>query len=335
MRTRRARVALGLVALVVVGAFAATNATADTVDVTLNNGSGSRALSVETVAGAPLSSIDFDSSDSFPFAVKVVDTDMTHTGFTISAEMTKLYFFDGASLLTNGPIASSNIGISSTLDSVASGVDALVQPVYDIVLSIPGGVGTLCATLEALNLIDSCDITLENVTGTALSLVNDLGLDGLPILPQNPQAGSFDCPAYDYPSMTPEDDPNDVACPAATDIEVLQGNLNLDSDFLTSITDAIDAIAGGITTLADLNDTGISSTDLVNELVSQIGLDNTQANAVLGLVSDVAATVDATTGVLSQSGTYKSFPVLDLTVPTGADAPAEGTYKGTMVVTGF
>jgi hypothetical protein len=317
------------VTLVVIGAFAATNATADTVDVTYSTASGNRTLAVETVTGDPLTSIDYATSDSFPFAVKVVDTDMTHTGFTIDASMTKLYFFDGQDLLVNGPIASSNLGISSTLDSLASGVDAVVQPVYDIVLTIPGGLGSLCATLQGLGLISSCNITLQNVAADALSLVSDLGLDGLPIVPQNPDTGSFDCPAYDN---APESDPG--GCPT-TQIEVLQGSLNLDAGFLSSITGAVDAIADGLTSLAGLNSVGISSTDLVNQLVSQIGLNNTQANAVLGVVSGVATTVDATTGILSQTGTYKSFPILDLTVPTGVDAPAEGTYKGTLVVTGF
>jgi hypothetical protein len=336
MRTRRTRVGVAVLALMLAAVLAAANAGADTVNVVFNNGTGSRALSVETVSGTPLTAIDFDSSDSFPFAVKVVDTDMTHTAFTITAEMTKLYFYDGVNLLANGPIPSSSIGISSTLASLASGVDALVQPVYDVVLTIPGGLGSLCATLQTLNLIDSCNITLENVAGDALALVGDLGISGLPILPQNPQIGDFSCPAYDYPTMTPEDDPSDVSCPAATDIEVLKGNLNVDAAFLTSITDAVTDIADGITTLAGLNTaTGIDTSTLVNELVGQIGLDNTQANAVLGLVSSVAATVDDTTGILSQTGTYKSFPVLDLTVPTGDAAPVEGTYKGTLVVTGF
>jgi len=324
MRSRRTRVAFGVLALMVLGTFAAASAGAADVGVTLSTGGGSRVLSLRDIAdSADLESIDFGDVHAAPFLVKVTDTTFDRDSFTVSAQMTNFYKFVDGAWTIGYVIPSANLNISSPNDLEVSDISAIVQPLLDITLNVPDG--ALCTSLTVLSV--PCTIDLSDVTADALEIVpSDLtNLAGLPLVPGDPETGPFTVPAYTVDSPDTPGTP-----PAATSLDLLTGNPNMAAPYLTALTTAVQDVVDGAAGITDV----VSQTTLIAALEGAFPaltpLLESQIVAAAGAVSTVENIVAGQ--ILSQSGQYRSYPVLNVTVPEGAD---QATYKGTLVVTGI
>jgi hypothetical protein len=318
---------VGLVALVVIGAFAAGTAGAVDVGVTLASGGGDRTLFVrDALDQNDLTSIDFGDSHSQAFTVRVEDNAFDHAPFTVSAEMTNLYVFQGGQWIYDADTApflpSSELTISSIDGVDGSVVSAALQPVVDLTANITG---LLCTTLGLG--ASPCTINLNDVVAKNLSVVPA----GLPIVPQAPEAGNFAEPAY---TADAPDKPGDqTTWDDGTPRRLLGGDLNIDTTFLDGlVTQAQSAIDGVLTTgsINELDDI-VDLTVLQSALDTQTSLTGTLITTLLGNLSVVWDATVGSVDVVSQTASYHSNPVLNVTVPESATAP---TYKGTLVITG-
>lgn len=321
----------GLAVVVALGAAAVAPAGAQVdVDVAVDNVGGSRALHVEDLAGQSLSELDFGNARSLPFRVRVVDTTMDRTGFSVSASMTNLYFDDGGSLDFDDSIGSANVSVDDAADPLnVQGSQALVEPVYDTVSTITDS--TICSILSLVMVGGACTINVSDVTGElqTVDLPVDLNdLSGLPLLPQDPQNGAFTNPSFDGVGAT---DPAASGAPAATTYQLISGSPVSDLAVLTNVENELNTLLSGLTITQKI-DSGV----LTSALRDEVGVvwDLLSAAQVTTVVNSTSATLQSLTGadLLAQAGTYLSFPELDLTVPDNASG---GTYRGTLVVTGL
>ncbi len=313
---------------------ASFRASADDVAVSVNNPGGSRTLYVESMLGQPLTDLDFGASRSQPFRVRVVDSSMDAAGFTVSATMTNLYKSEGSTLDFATMIPSANLSLGYATSPIsAKDVSALVKPVFDLGATVGG---TLCATIQALQLAQglplSCVIDLQDVEGKLQTVTLPVDLDALnslPLLPQVGDSGAFANPAYAGVAATA---PKPSNPPGATSLRLVQGTplgtaavLGIVEGALTSATSSLP--------LADKVDTA-TVTSLLRDALTAAVFDALTDAQVQELRNSLTATLNVLTpaGILGQSGTYLSFPVLNVSVPTGS---AKGDYKGTLVVTGL
>ncbi len=307
---------------------ASFSASADNVAVSVNNPGGSRTLYVESMLGQPMTSLDFGASRSQPFRVRVVDSSMDRAGFTVSATMTNLYRADGSTLDFDTMIPSANLSLGYATSPISiKDVSALVQPVFDLTATIDG---PLCDTLKALGA--SCVIDLQDVTGKLQTVklpVDPSDLPSLPLVPQVGDSGSFDNPAYSGVAATA---PKPADAPGATSKRLVQGTAVDTAAVLDKIGTAV-TLATSSMKLEDKVDTATVTALLRDALTAEV-FDTLSDAQVQELLSGLKATLNALApaDVLGQSGTYLSFPKLNISVPTGS---AKGEYKGTLVVTGL
>jgi hypothetical protein len=316
-----------LVTLAALAAAAIVPAGADEVTVSVSNPGGSRTLFVENVLGQPLTALDFGTTRSQPFRVRVVDSTMDRSGFQVLTTMTKLYKVDGATYAWNdNPIPSTNLGISYPPDPLnLLDVEAIVTPVFNLTETLSGA---LCATVQTAG--GSCDIAMTAVEGLrqTVDLVVDLtDLNSLPLIPQIGETGDFT--AADYAGIG-ADDPNKPGTFTPTNRQVISGALNTAADTVTSISTALQALVAGqpASSLVDVDTLGGALRDAMTGPVFDALLPVTVGQIIDGLQAAVQSISAA--DIIGQSGTYLSYPQLDAVVPEGQ---AAGDYKGTLVVT--
>lgn len=316
------RALLAVVSLLLVVAVPASAQTP--VDVIVGNG-GERTLYVEDMLGNELETLDFGALRTLPFRVRVVDDAFDRDDFTVLASMTNLYPEDeDGDLVLDGEIASGQLEIVNPLNALnVTAVSTLVQPVFDVSMDITG---PLCGLL-GFGLALACEVDLSDVEGKLqeLDAVVDLtDLTNLPLVPQAPEEGAFDVP--DWIGDTLPARPG--GAPAATQRQLLSGDAGA-NDILAELETQLDALVA-TADLADLVDVGT----LITAVQDQTGalLDDA---AIAGLLAETIAVVaqPLTLGdLLYQTGTYTSYPMLRVDVP---EEQANGTYRGTLVVTGI
>jgi hypothetical protein len=310
-----------VVALVVLGAVAAATAAAQTVPVTLGLSGGSRTLLLRTADDAgPLTSFSYSGSGAAPFLVKVVDDAMDRTSFDVTATMTNLYRYTGSTPWDDSvsPIASSNLGIDVPANPLTvSGIEAQVQTLVNLTATLPN---TIC-TGAVLIAIPSCSVTLNGLTSKVLSVVpSDLSvLANLPLIPQQPSVGAFTNPDYT------NDTPNAPNTWTPTALSLLSGDPGTAGALLDELETQLQALVNTL-----------DVTDVVNQDDIIAALPAILSGVAAAVITDSTWAVDvvdvASGDIVSQSGTYRSYPILDLDVPSGATA---ATYKGTLIVTGI
>ena len=320
------RIAL-LVTLAALAAAAIVPAGADEVTVSVSNPGGSRTLFVENVLGQPLTALDFGTTRSQPFRVRVVDSTMDRSGFQVLTTMTKLYKVDGATYAWNdSPIDSGNLGISYPPDPLnLLDVEAVVTPVFNLSETLSGA---LCTTVQAAG--GTCTIAMSAVEGLrqTVDLVVDLtDLNSLPLIPQIGQPGDF--ASADYAGIGAAD-PNKPGTFTPTNRQVIEGAINGAATTVTAISTALQALVAGqpAGSLIDVDTLAGALRDAMTGPVFDALLPATVDEVIEGLQATVQAISSA--DIIGQSGTYLSYPQLDVTVP---DGQAAGDYKGTLVVT--
>lgn len=309
----------GLGALALGAAVALPAAAQTSVPVTLDNPAGTRAVYVEDMVGSSLQSLDFHTNRSMPFRVRVVDNQYGATPFSVNATMTNLYL-DGGTF--SDKIASSKVSLGTQLNPVAaSGVSAVVQPVYNLASTVDS---TICIALGLLPLgsTSSCTLNATGVVGTvqSLPLTPLANLSNLPLIPQPNETGAFTNAEYGA-GTAGAGDPAASGAPAPTPRKVAQGGLDTTAIAnLTSLVDtspATDAVAStGI--IAAFNSAYPALSTLLPSQLNTI-VTNTVATAENLTLADV----------LNLTGTYISLPTLNVDT---AGAPT-GSFHGTLVVT--
>ena len=307
-------------------------ATAADVTLALNNPGGSRTVYVEDLLGQPLSTLDFGATRSQPVRVRVVDTTMDRAGFQVSATMSNLYKATGASTYDRTksiPSSAVSVGYPQVPISVKD-VSATVTPVFDLAENVTGG--TLCTAIQLVG-GTVCNIAVSGVRGLRQSVtvpVDLADLAPLPLVPQQGETGAFTTPNYlgigDHPGK-----PDPV--PTATSRRFVSGGLGT---VLTGIQARLVALLGTTAPASSVIDTGTLTTTLRTALGTGVGgvpvFDLLSAADAQSLVDGLTATLLTLTpsDVVAQSGTYLSFPLLNVAVPSTTEA---GDYRGTLVVT--
>lgn len=319
----RAAVFAAVVALTLAGAVPSS---ADEVTVSLTNPGGSRTLYVESVLGQPLSSLDFGTGRSQPFRVRVVDTTMERSGFQVLTTMSNLYMVSGSTYAWDEVISSSEVGIAYPANPLnLLNVKAVVAPVYDVADTLTG---TLCTTVTAAG--GSCSIAMSALDGVrqTVDLAVDLAdLNSLPLVPQAGEEGEFVEPDF---AGIGADDPEKPGSFTPTNKRVISGVVSTASSTLTKASAALHALVADepASALVDADTLGGALRTAMGATV----YDALPSAVIDEIVAGLDTTVQALTadGLVGQSGTYLSYPQLDVNVPTDA---APGSYQGTLVVT--
>lgn len=300
---------------------------ADNVTVAVDNPGGTRAVYVEDLKGAPLTELSFGASRSQPFRVRVVDTNMDRSGFTVSATMTNLYKGPSSSAVDfTTKIASQNLGITYLPDPLnVLNAQAVVAPLIHLAGTVTG---PACAALTTAGVSCAIDIAAVAAKLQTVSIPVDLNaLPKLPLLPQVGETGPFTTP--DYAGVSASDPGKPSSPPAATSLPVVKG-LTVDTDAMIAVVkQSLD------TALATANVGSLFEPGTLNaSLRSAIGptYDSLPSGQVDAIVAALTASANALTPSMlkAQAGTYLSFPSLNVTVP---EAAPKGSYFGTLVVT--
>jgi hypothetical protein len=321
-----------LTAMALCGLAALTAATlpsparAGEVTVAVSNPGGSRTLYVENLLGQPLTTLNFGTTRSQPFRVRVVDDTMSRSGFEVLTTMSNLYKESGASYDWDTKIASADIAVAyppNPLNLISP--KAVVAPVFDMVETISG---TLCTAIQTAG--GSCDIVLEGLEGvrqTVDLVVNLADLNSLPLIPQIGETGAYD--AADYAGIAASD-PNKPGTFTPTDRQVISGAVSNLVNMLNSVSAALQSVVAG-QPVTDLVDTATITASL-RDAIGGTAYDALLPADVQNIIAALNATVRAVTtaDIVGQSGTYLSYPKLDVTVPVDS---TPGNYKGTLVVT--
>lgn len=321
---KRSTLTLGVLMAVTLIVTCLPGARADDVTVSVNNPGGTRTVFLETIDGQPLTALDLGDGASQPLRVRVVDSSMDRNGFQVNAEMTNLYRSTGASawdFSSSVPSSDVSLGYSTTPLNTLD-VSALVQPVVDVVGSVPGG---LCLLLG----LGSCGLSFPDLTANlqTLTVPVDLGqLANLPIVPQAGQAGAFASPSFNGIGAT---DPAKPGVPSPTSLRMLGGGTGVAGPLLTSL----DSTLG--TTLSGVPLDSVLPIATVTALLQQTlgaAYDLLSGPQLTSILSTLTYTVDSlgAGSILGQSGTYTSYPTLNVSLPENLDP---GTYEGTLVVT--
>jgi hypothetical protein len=315
-----------LVALAGVTAAAVAPASGDEVTVAVSNPGGSRTVYVENLLGQTLTSLDFGTTRSQPVRVRVVDTTMDRSGFQVLTTMSHLYKVSGQSYDWASTIASSDISVNYPPDPLnLLDVHAVVAPVYDMTETVSGA---LCTAIQAQG--GSCNIVMSGIEGLrqTVDLVVDLtDLSNLPLIPQIGETGDYTQPDY---SGIGANDPNKPGSFTPTSREVISGAVSNAVNTLNSITTALQSLVAGLPT-ASIVDADTVTGALRDALGGPV-YDALLPTEVQTIVDSLNATVRAVTSgdVIGQTGTYLSYPKLDVNVPATTSA---GDYEGTLVVT--
>lgn len=325
---RKTRLLAGLATLAVVAsAFPASAQVVDPppVEVLLQNPGGSRVLVVENLDGTPLTKLDFGTSRSMPFRVRVVDDTFDREDFNVTATMTNLYRADALGNVDYGlpEIASDDIALGSMSTVGALDVKAVVQPVLDTVTTIDNGV--ICQLLGLTALPAPCQLVGTDVLGklTEVTLPTQaLASLDLPLVPDGIETGPFTNPEHGFGTLGFADPTPSALAP--TPRRVLGGDASpLDLSALDDVLAGLSA-ASLIDTNALLGEFGnLPLNTLPQPLVTEL---------IDSLLNSTTVVTEALTldDILNQTGQYLSTPTLDVTVPVGAE---QGDYKGTLVIT--
>lgn len=325
---RKSRLLAGLAAAASVS-LAVPAAAQTAVPVTLSNPAGSRTMYVESLDGSPLTTLDFGTSRSVPFRLRVVDNAFDRQAFSVSATMTKLYQAPGGTVDQSLPaIASANVSLGrQAMPLGVNGVTALVQPVLDTTSRL---LDPLVCTVLGLTAVllpgfgNGCELTASGALGKVTEVTVPIDLSNLPALPLVPQmneTGPFTNAEYGA-GTAGAGDPAATLDPA-TARKVLSGTA-LPTD-LGPLNSALSDLNVG-TALVDNNIL------LQNLQAAYPALTSLLPATITSMLSTTTATLETLTlaNVLKQTGTYVALPTLDVTVPPGTNA---GDYKGTLVVT--
>lgn len=324
---RRARIVAALSALVVAGAAPAGAAD---VTVALNNPGGTRTVYVENLLGQALTTLDFGTSRAQPFRVRVVDSTMDRNGFRVLATMTNLYRASGSTYDFTSAVASDRVSVGYAATPVnALDVKGVVAPVFDLAGTVTG---TLCTTLTTLSVAipgaTPCAVRLSGLTGVRQTLdqvVNLSNLAGLPLVPQSGDTGAFTNPSY---AGVAAGAPRPSSPPAATGIRLMSGDVGAVLTGLQSALAGVVAAAPAVTSLVPVGDVTASLRSFLTGAVWD-ALSAADQSALVALLSATARTL-LPADVVAQTGTYLSFPQLNVAVPSATPA---GDYRGTLVVT--
>jgi hypothetical protein len=322
-------IAVALAALAAAGMAASgapSPAGAEQVTVALNNPGGSRTVYVENMLGQPLTTLDFGTSRSQPFRVRVVDATMDRSGFEVQTSMSSLYKSTGASYDWATKIASSNVAVAYPPNPLnLLNPQAVVRPVYDMTETVTGA---LCTTITTAG--GSCSIAMSAVEGLRKTVdlaVNLADLNSLPLVPQTGETGAFT--SADFAGIAA----NDPAKPGSfspTNKKVISGVVSTAANTLTAVSAALQSVVAGqpAGSLVDANTLAASLRSAMGGPVFDVLLPS-QVTTILNALTVAARSVTAA-DIMGQSGTYLSYPRLDVTLPAGQ---APGDYQGTLVVT--
>lgn len=338
----------------------------ETVSITSLTGQDLTTAGLSLGADNPLSN-----SLAAPFEVTVADSSETPSAFNIEASMTNLYFCgtSGCTLPGTAPtgdevIPSNDVSVSypaSDLD--VEDVTALVAPLFTVAGSIPA---TICAAAALLNTSlssTSCGSISDQVVGVGQEIAQTVddttaGLNDLPIIPEQGATGNFATADFDEGAVTYGGSPS-----IGTALSVVSGGDNTASSVLSSLGSEVDGAGGSLTAATDSyldsdalqsalrstldTDLGVvntGTTDLGDpvwdELVNATPADLTTVESGLGVslvglgsigscLTSGAAAASCVAGV---SGDYHSFPILNVSVPSGTP---DGNFEGSLVFTGF
>lgn len=326
MRRRRS-VALACAALAVAAASTGLRpAAAEEVTVSLTNPGGSRTVYVEDLLGQELEALNFGTTRSQPFRVRVVDETMDRSGFQVLTTMSNLYLVDGATYDWDEIVPSENIGVAyppNPLNLLSP--QAVVDPVYDLTTTVSGA---LCTTITTLG--GSCNVVMSGVDGlrkTVDLVVNLADLNSLPLIPQEGETGDFASP--DFAGIA-ADDPDKPATFTPTSREVISGAVSDAVTTLNAVTARLELLVAG-QPASSLVDTATLTGKLRTALTGPVydALLPAQVQTILGALAVSVRDITAS-DLVGQSGTYLSYPKLDVTLPA---EQAPGSYKGTLVVT--
>jgi hypothetical protein len=326
---RRRLVALGLAGLGMAMAVATTApspASAEQVTVSLSNPGGSRTLYVENLLGQPLTALDFGTTRSQPFRVRVVDATMDRSGFQVLTSLSNLYMESGPGYDWATKIPAANVAVAyppNPLNLISP--SAVVAPVYDMTETVGGAV---CATIQAAG--GSCSIVMSGVEGfrkTVSLAVNLADLNSLPLIPQTGETGAYT--SADYSGIAAAD-PAKPGSFTPTNRRVISGVVSNAVTTLNSVTAALKAVVTG-QPVGSVVDTATLASSLRAALTGPVfdALLPSQVQAILDGLTVVVRDVTSAE-LLGQSGTYLSYPKLDVTLPANQ---TPGSYKGTLVVT--
>jgi len=326
---RRRLWTLGFAVLGAVATAAATMpapASADQVIVALNNPGGSRTLYVEDLLGQPLTTLDFGTTRSQAFRVRVVDSTMDRSGFQVLTSLSNLYLVSGASYDWQTTLPASDVAVNYPPNPLnLINPQAVVAPVYDMTETVSGA---LCTTITTLG--SQCNVVITGVDGLRQTVglaTNLANLTNLPLIPQQGETGAYTSPDYEGIAAS---DPNKPASFTPTNRKVISGAVNNAATTLTAVTTGLQSLIAGQPASSLVDPTTLES-DLRNALGGTVydALTPAQVQAIIAALNTAAESVTAS-GILGQSGTYLSYPKLDATVPAGQ---TPGSYKGTLVVT--
>ncbi|MDQ1438312.1 MAG: hypothetical protein QOK43_1941 [Acidimicrobiaceae bacterium] len=317
---------VALAAVAALGVAATVPASADQVTVSITNPGGSRTLYVENLLGQPLTALDFGTSRSQPFRVRVVDATMDRSGFQVLTTMSHLYKVSGQSYDWASKIASSDLAISYPPNPLnLLNVRAVVAPIFDMTETLTG---TLCTTVQAAG--GSCTVAMSAIDGLrqTVDLVIDLAdLNNLPLIPQIGEVGDFTSPDFAGIGANDPAKPNTFT---PTNRRVISGAVSTATTTLTSVTNALKALVAqqAVGSLVDPD----TLSGAVRDALGGPVFDALPASSVQTIMDGLTATVRniASADIVGQSGTYLSYPKLDVTVP---DNTSPGSYQGTLVVT--
>lgn len=323
---------IGIGALLAMGAALVGPADAQELPVTVNNGGGTQTVIVENVLGtATLTELDFDQARSMPFRVRVVDTGTNRSQFTVDASMTNLYRSTGVDqwdFVT--PIPSAMVSI----DSAASGLSArdvlaTVGGTVDGVLTVADA--TMCNALLLLS-SDTCTLNLNDMAMVPQEVPVDLSaLDNLPLVPQAVDPGTFDQPDWAGVSLGDSNAPAPGSTFNYTTHRVIGGGRPGGAEELAMLTALQAPLQNAVDNAAAPTDV-VSAGDLANAIRAAVPtIGDALLADLLTQTLDLTADTIGVDDILAVAGTYLSYPVLAIDT-TGA---AQGSYEGTLVVTGI
>ncbi|MHB1854497.1 MAG: hypothetical protein ACYCS2_05515 [Acidimicrobiales bacterium] len=268
----------------------------------------------------------------------------------------------------NQVIASKYVSLSypTTVPSMAvESVSALAAPVFTVTGTLPGSggtTGTLCAAAAALNTNLNCAVAIPitaTVAGVGQALAQAVSLaqaslNNLPLVPQAGTAGTFDTPTYGYGAAS-----SYGSASIGSTLPVLSGSENTSASVLsalqaqinsatavpnsylntTSLNAALQSALGTALGTVNTGTTAVGDSvwvELQNASVNPYTLASVEPALTSSLVGLGGISPTCTTSTVSCivgiSGTFRSFPILNVAVPAGT---ANGNFEGTLVFTGF
>lgn len=297
---------------------------------------GTRTLTLLSPSGGSLDSISLGTSGSSPFIGNVTDLAYSRAGYQVSAALSDLYSYDGASYDCGKKIPSSSFGLEFLVDPTSVvDVAALTQPVWDLSGSITGALATTLGVPSgtAIAAVGVQGEAVERALAGAFTGIED----ALPIKVQAGSGGAFSNPA---PHSC------DADATGATARSIMDGSVSSAADMLgwvtTAVEDAADLNDNGVITAAELVNAGevLNGTmaPAVRQALIDAGVNATTLDSLIALGSLdlgtvyalLTATLQPVLDVLGQTGTYIALPKLVSAVGSGT---APGTYRGTLVVT--